>query len=50
MGGVGDGGSIGGVERACFNAAVGGEALGLATLAADRPDVVGIEEGDPILA
>jgi hypothetical protein len=26
-----------------------GEALGFAALAADGPDVVGVEEGDPVL-
>jgi hypothetical protein len=50
VGGVGDGGSIGREKGAGDDLAVGGEPLGVAALAADCPDVVGIAEGDLFLA
>jgi hypothetical protein len=50
VGRVGDPIAVGRVERTGATLAVGGEPLGLAALAANRPDVVGIAEGDLILA
>jgi len=50
VGGVGDRSAIGRVEGSCDHRGDGGEALGFAAVAAHGPDVVSIEEGDPVLA
>ena len=48
VGGVGDLGAVGGVERSGHDMAVGGEALRCPALAADGPDVVGVDEGNVV--
>ena len=49
VGGVGNPRAVGRVERPRGHLTVRGEPLSLATVAADRPDVVGVAEGDLIL-
>ncbi len=50
MGRVGDPCAVGRVDRAGVNLPVGGETLRIAALAAHRPDVIRVTEGDFVLA